>query len=100
MVLFAIADMTLDMTLWSVRKVYDIGHWVIWGRQKSPTELLIEKQTKVIETLHKDLETINKRLEHIEKTEKDEIGIHHPDSETKIGKIIKKDNYVDTINDK
>ena len=30
MVLFALADMTLDMTLWSVRKVYDIGHWVIW----------------------------------------------------------------------
>ena len=60
------------------------------GRQKSPTELLIEKQTKVIETLHKDLETINKRLEYIEKTE----------CETKIGKIIKKDNYVDTINDK
>lgn len=67
MVLFAIADMTLDMTLWSVRKVYYIGNWVIWGKQKSPTELLIEKQTKVIETLHKDLETINKRLENIEK---------------------------------
>lgn len=88
MVLFALADMTLDMTIWSVRKVYDIGHWVMWGRQKSPTELLIEKQTKVIETLHRDLETINKRLEHIEKTE----------CKTSIEKIIKKDNYVDTIN--
>ena len=67
MVLVALADMTLDMTIWSVKKVYDIGHWVIWGRQKSQTEILLENQNKIIETLHQDLQTINKRLEHIEK---------------------------------
>jgi len=69
MVLIALADMTLDMTIWSVKKVYDIGHWIIWGRQKSQTEILLENQNKIIETLHNDLQSINKRLEHIEKIE-------------------------------
>ena len=66
MVLTTIADITLDITIWSVKKVYGIGYWFIYGNVKSETDMLLEKQNKTIELLHEDLLKINKRLEKIE----------------------------------
>ena len=66
MVITTLADITIDVSIWSVRKIYNMGHWLVWGTQKTETEILIENQQKTIHLLQKNIETMNKRLEHIE----------------------------------
>jgi len=66
MVLTTLADITLDVTIWSVKKVYGVGYWLIWGTPKTETEILLEQQSKTIEMLHEDLVRINERLSRIE----------------------------------
>lgn len=70
MVLTAIADITLEVGFWSVKKIYGIGYWLVWGTPKTETEILIEKQNETIQTLHEDLIKINNRLQKIEEYEK------------------------------
>ena len=44
---------------WSVKKIYGIGYWIVWGTPKTETEILIEKQNETIQILHTDLLKIN-----------------------------------------
>ena len=66
MVFFTLAEITLEMSFWGLKKVYDIGYWIVKGHRKSETEILLEKQNETIELLHKDLLELNKKLETIE----------------------------------
>lgn len=66
MVLTALADLTIDVSVWGVRKIYNMGHWLVWGTQKTETEILIENQQKTIDLLQKNIENMSKRLEYIE----------------------------------
>jgi len=67
MVFTTMLDITLDLTVWSLKKMYGISVWAIFGTKRTETELLLENQTKTIELLHKDLVKITKQLEKIEK---------------------------------
>lgn len=67
MVFTTMVDITFDLTVWTIKKMYGIGMWAIFGSQKTETELLLENQTKTIELLHKDLVKIAKQLKKIEK---------------------------------
>ena len=70
MVLTALADVSIDVSVWGVRKIYNISHWLIWGTQKTETDILIENQQKTIHLLQENIETMNKRLEYIEEEKK------------------------------
>lgn len=67
MVFTTMVDITFDLTIWTIKKMYGIGRWAIFGSQKTETELLLENQTKTIELLHKDLVKIANQLKKIEK---------------------------------
>ena len=47
MVLTTIADITFELTIWGIRKVFNIGYWAIYGSPKSETVLLLELQNKI-----------------------------------------------------
>jgi len=66
MVLTTIADVTIDVSIWSAKKIYGLGYWLVWGTPKTETEILLEKQNKTIELLHEDLVKINEILQKIE----------------------------------
>lgn len=59
--IFTIIDITLGITIWSLKKMYG----AIFGN-KTETMLLLENQTKTIELLRIDLATITKKLNKIE----------------------------------
>lgn len=67
MFLLSAVDIILDVGMWSVKKIFYVGKWAIYGTSKTDMEILIEKQNKMIENLHTDLENITKRLSNIEK---------------------------------
>ena len=67
MVLGFIADVVLGVTFWSGKKVYNVGHWLVWGKQKSETEKMLEKQNKTIEILHNDLLKLNEKMEKMQR---------------------------------
>ncbi len=67
MVFTIIIDITFNLTIWTIKKMYNIGIWAIFGSKKTENKLLLENQTKIIELLHKDLVNISKQLNKIEK---------------------------------
>lgn len=66
MVFTAIADITLEITIygikWGAKQAFNVGYWAMWGTPKTETELLLEKQNKNLELLHEDLMRINDKL--------------------------------------
>ena len=42
MVLTTLTDLTLDISIWSIKKIYNISYWLLYGKQKSKEELLLE----------------------------------------------------------
>jgi plasmid maintenance system killer protein len=63
-----VADLTLNISFWSIKKIYNIGYWVLWGTPKSEVEILLEKQSKKMEIMHQELINIHKRLNEIKNT--------------------------------
>lgn len=63
MVLTFIADVVLDVTYWTGKKIYNTGHWLIWGTPKTETELLLAKQNETIQMLHENVVKLNKKLD-------------------------------------
>ena len=62
MVFTAIADITFEITIWGVKKAFNVGYWALWGYPKTETELLLERQNRTLELLHEDLMRINENL--------------------------------------
>ena len=67
MFLLSTVDLIFDVGFWSLKKIYYLGNWAIYGNSKTDVELFIEKQNKIIELLHSNLQNITKRLIDIEK---------------------------------
>lgn len=42
MMLTILTDLTLDISIWSIKKIYNISYWLLYGKQKSKEELLLE----------------------------------------------------------
>lgn len=65
MVLTTLTDLTLDISIWSIKKIYNISYWLLYGQPKSKEEILleniIEKQDK--ETLYILIEEQKKNIE-------------------------------------
>lgn len=51
MVLTTLTDLSLDISIWGIKKIYNISYWLIYGQPKSKEELLLEN---IIELQHKD----------------------------------------------
>ena len=51
MIFTILTGITLDVTFWTLKKMYGICKWAIFGNSKSETMLLLENQTKIIEML-------------------------------------------------
>jgi hypothetical protein len=73
MVLFAIAELFLDTSVFITKKTFNFGYWMIYGTQKSPTEKLLEEQleqNKKLEcdmlVLHNDMVLITRKLVELE----------------------------------
>ena len=65
MVLTFIADVVLDVTFWTTKKVYNTGYWLIYGSPKLEMELLIEKQNETIQLLNKNILKLNEKIDKI-----------------------------------
>ena len=68
MVLTTLTDLTLDISIWSIKKIYNISYWLLYGQQKSKEEILleniIEKQDRYNkETLYDLIEEQKKNIE-------------------------------------
>lgn len=64
--LFAILEFALESGFWTAKKTYALGYWMMYGTPKSETEILLERQNKI---LKEELDKINSRLEKIENWE-------------------------------
>lgn len=62
MVIMTMIDLTLGLSIWTVKKVYNVSHWMIWGNVKSDSDILIEKLNENIELLNFKLETLESKL--------------------------------------
>jgi hypothetical protein len=60
-----ISDITLNISFWGIKKLYNIGYWSVWGTPKNGVEILLEKQNKKIEIMHQELVSIRKKLNEI-----------------------------------
>ena len=63
MVLTFIADIVLDVTYWTSKKVYNAGYWLVWGTPKSEVELLIQKQNETIQLLNENVLKLNQKID-------------------------------------
>jgi len=89
MVLTTLTELTIDVSVWSVCKIYNMGHWLVWGTQQTDTEIIICNQQKTIDLLQKNIDSMNTRLMFIEET-KSNVG----ETKCKVGETKCKDGGV------
>ena len=66
MVFTIIIDIAFHITVWTIKKMYSISRYSIFGSKKTENKLLLNNQKKIIELLQKDLAIIHKKLNKIE----------------------------------
>ena len=73
MILTTLTDLTLDISIWSIKKIYNISYWLIYGQTKSKEQILLEQNNKIlynlieeqkknIENLHSDIVSLNEKF--------------------------------------
>ena len=53
MVLTTLTDLTLDISIWSIKKIYNISYWLLYSQKKSKEELLLENIIEMQNKEHK-----------------------------------------------
>ena len=64
--IFTLIDIVIDLTFWTTKKIYNTGHYIIYGPSKSEAQLLIENKES-IELLRRDILELQSKLDQIEK---------------------------------
>ena len=61
-----LADISLELGIWSTKKLYNATYWLLWGKSYSSEEKLIIKQNKELSKISEQLLMLNERLDKLE----------------------------------
>ena len=93
-----LTDITLNVSFWGMKKMYNMGYWIVCGKQKSDIEILLEKQNIKMEMIHLELLNISKKIEGIDKIKDEYSTMVYSNIKTDISYFIEKNEIYKKLN--
>lgn len=90
MVFITMAELTAALSMWALKKTWNMVSYMIWGQQATPEQIEIKKLRESIEEIKKlQLEKIEieKNKENIKKTESEKRRKEIEEREAEIGEM-------------
>ena len=81
-----------------MKKMYNMGYWIVCGKQKSDIEILLEKQNIKMEMIHLELLNISKKIEGIDKIKDEYSTMVYSNIKTDISYFIEKNEIYKKLN--
>ena len=70
MVFFTLAEFFVEASIWTARKSFSLGYWLIYGTPKSKEQLLLEhiidEQKEIISEERKNIQELRKSIDELE----------------------------------